>query len=166
MSGFLVFIFPRLSSTQSCGSGFIGIRIQRFDWIRIRMWIQFGSRVLMTKNWRKKIPMKIFLYQNCNLLTSKLQEKPSVLTREHQALQKMKMINFFLCFWVIFALLNPDTDPIRIRILIHSTASTWNLPQEKKEWKEVIEKRLLMPTFADEDTLLFPEDPLGRHGPR
>jgi hypothetical protein len=41
-----------------------------------------------------------------------------------------------------------------------------NLPQEKKEWREVIEKRLLMPTFADEDTLLFPEDPLGRHGPR
>jgi hypothetical protein len=39
-------------------------------------------------------------------------------------------------------------------------------PQEKKEWREVIEKRLLMPTFADEDTLLFPEDPLGRHGPR
>ena len=61
--------------------------------------------------------------------------------------------------------LNPDPIRIRIRIL-HSTASTLNLPQEKKEWREVIEKRLLMPTFADEDTLLFPEDPLGRHGPR
>jgi hypothetical protein len=44
---------------------------------------------------------------------SKLQEKPSALTREYDpALQKMKFINFFLCLWVIFALLDPD----RIRI--------------------------------------------------
>ncbi len=36
---------------------------------------------------------------------SKLQEKPSALKREHPALQKIKFINFFLCLWVIFALL-------------------------------------------------------------
>jgi hypothetical protein len=62
---------------------------------------------------------------------SKLQEKPSALKREHPALQKMKFMNFFLCLWVIFALLDPDSDPrtpvipylIRIRIRIHNTAS-------------------------------------------
>jgi hypothetical protein len=39
---------------------------------------------------------------------SKLQEKPSALKREHPELQKMKVINFLLCLWVIFALLDPD----------------------------------------------------------
>ncbi len=40
----------------------------------------------------------------------KLKEGPSALNREHQALQKMKFIKFFLCLWVIFALLDPDPD--------------------------------------------------------
>jgi hypothetical protein len=39
---------------------------------------------------------------------SKLQEKPSALKREHPALQNF--FEFFLCLWVIFALLNPDPD--------------------------------------------------------
>ncbi len=41
----------------------------------------------------------------------KLQENPSALKKEHPALLNMKFINFFLCFWLIFALLDPDTDP-------------------------------------------------------
>jgi hypothetical protein len=41
---------------------------------------------------------------------SKQQEKPSALKREHAALQEMKIINFFLCLWVIFALLDPDRE--------------------------------------------------------
>jgi hypothetical protein len=40
----------------------------------------------------------------------KLEEKPSAYKREHQALQNMKFRNFFLFFWVIFALLDPDPD--------------------------------------------------------
>jgi hypothetical protein len=108
----------------------------------------YGSRVFTTKNGRKKYSGKLFLY-HCNLLiprppktkekytakkilspcnlliprpplkTSKLQEKPSTLKREHPALQKMKFINFFLFLWVIFALLDPD--PIQIR---HGSGST------------------------------------------
>ncbi|KAF5307191.1 hypothetical protein FQR65_LT00707 [Abscondita terminalis] len=35
---------------------------------------------------------------------------------------------------------------------------------EKPEWRETIEKRLLMPTWVG-DVLMFPEDPLGRNGP-
>jgi len=41
----------------------------------------------------------------------------------------MKFLNFFLLFWVIFALLDPDPltrlnpDPIRIRIRIRNPAS-------------------------------------------
>jgi hypothetical protein len=38
----------------------------------------------------------------------KLQEKPSALKKEHPALQKMKILSFFLFFGVIFALLDPD----------------------------------------------------------
>jgi len=39
---------------------------------------------------------------------SKLQ-KP--LKENIQRLKKMEFIIFFLCWWVIFAYLNPDTDP-------------------------------------------------------
>jgi hypothetical protein len=41
---------------------------------------------------------------------SKLQKKPSALKREHLALQNMRFLNFFLFLWVIYALLDPDTD--------------------------------------------------------
>jgi hypothetical protein len=41
----------------------------------------------------------------------KPQVKPSVLKREHPALQNMKILYFFLFLWVIFALLNADPDP-------------------------------------------------------
>jgi hypothetical protein len=58
------------------------------------------------------------LIKNCNLLiprppqrTPKLQEKPSALKREHLAVQKMKIVSFFLFFGAIFALLDPDPDP-------------------------------------------------------
>jgi hypothetical protein len=43
---------------------------------------------------------------------------PDSVKREHPALQKMKYINCFLLFWVIFVLL----DPVPIRIRIHNTA--------------------------------------------
>lgn len=39
-----------------------------------------------------------------------------------------------------------------------------DLYEEKPEWRETIEKRILPPTFVG-DVLMFPEDPLGRHGP-
>jgi hypothetical protein len=57
------------------------------------------------------------MIKNCNLLiprppyrTSKLQEKPSVLKREHPALQNIKFLTFYSIFWVIFALLDPNLD--------------------------------------------------------
>jgi hypothetical protein len=43
--------------------------------------------------------------------TPKLQEKPSALKKEHPALQNMKILYFFLFFWIIFPLLDPDPDP-------------------------------------------------------
>ena len=39
-----------------------------------------------------------------------------------------------------------------------------DLINEKPEWREVIEKRILMQTFVGDD-LMFPHDPLGRGGP-
>ncbi len=41
---------------------------------------------------------------------SMLQEKSSALKREHQVLQKMKFIIFYLCLSVIFALPDPDCE--------------------------------------------------------
>jgi hypothetical protein len=63
---------------------------------------------------KKKKYLKFLLIKNCNLMMSNLQEKSSALKREHPALQNMKFLNFFLLFWVTFALLypDPDTDPL------------------------------------------------------
>jgi hypothetical protein len=98
----------------------IQIRIQHFrrntdpdpDPIRIR--IQSGSRVF-SKNLQLKIFFFLlkqqFTYPWAFIKDSKLQKKPSGLKREHPALQKMKFINFFIFFGVIFALLDLDRDP-------------------------------------------------------
>lgn len=40
-----------------------------------------------------------------------------------------------------------------------------DLYNEKPEWRETIEKRLLTPTFVG-NYVMFPEDPLGRNGPK
>ena len=37
---------------------------------------------------------------------------------------------------------------------------------QKPEWDKVIGERILMPTFVVKDDLVWPEDPLGRNGPR
>jgi hypothetical protein len=37
-------------------------------------------------------------------------EKPSALKREHPVLKNMKILDFFLFLWVIFALLDPYPD--------------------------------------------------------
>jgi hypothetical protein len=77
----------------------------------------FGSRVSMSKNLQdlqlKKI---IFLTKICNLLitraprrTSKLQEKPSALKREHPALQNFSSL--FSILWVI-CVLDPNPHPV------------------------------------------------------
>ncbi len=64
----------------------------------------------MTKNLIKFTAGKkfdSFLIQNCNLLIprlSKLQEKKPLALRREQT--------FFLFLWVIFALLDPDPDPL------------------------------------------------------
>jgi len=39
-----------------------------------------------------------------------------------------------------------------------------DLAREKAAWLEVVQKRILMPTFVGDD-LMFPHDPLGRNGP-
>jgi hypothetical protein len=46
---------------------------------------------------------------------SKIQEKPSALKREHPAaLQNMKFLTFFYVYASFFALLDPDSEWIRI----------------------------------------------------
>jgi len=53
------------------------------------------------------------LIKNCNLLIPPTKDaqttgEASALKKEHPALQNMKILYFFLYFWVIFALLDPD----------------------------------------------------------
>jgi hypothetical protein len=55
--------------------------------------------------------MKGLIFQEKHSRTSKKQEKPSAVKKEHPALKKkMKYIDFLLFLWVIFALLYPDPD--------------------------------------------------------
>ncbi len=82
----------------------IRIRIQHFKWIRIQ---GFDDQNLKVKIQLKNC-LIFFLIKNFCLLMSKLQEKPSALKRDHPPLKKIKFVNFFLCLWVIFALLDPD----------------------------------------------------------
>ncbi len=94
---------------QSCGSGFF----------ESGSGYGYGSGSIISS----EIFLNLF-DQNCNLLMSKLQEKPSALKKEHLALREIKYINFFLCLWVIFC--PPGSgyrsrDPHWIRIRIHST---------------------------------------------
>ncbi len=44
-------------------------------------------------------------------------------------LEKCNLFNFFLCLWIIFALLDPDTDKIQIRI--HNTG----YEEVPEEWR-------------------------------
>ena len=48
--------------------------------------------------------------------------------------------------------------------IIVSNDNFRDLVDEKPEWRETIEQRLLMFTFVN-DIFMVPEDPLGRHGP-
>ncbi len=69
----------------------------------------FDDQKLRGKKY-SRIFFDLLLIKSCNLLMSKLHEKPSALKREYPALQKMKFINFFLSLWVIFTLPDPDAD--------------------------------------------------------
>ncbi len=73
----------------------------------------------MTKIWKKITAVKLFytfagskiaIYLSLGLHRGR-NSYPSALKREHPGLQNMKILNFFLSWWVIFALLVPDPNP-------------------------------------------------------
>jgi hypothetical protein len=78
--------------------------------IRIQAFMtKIDKKLLLKKN------LNFFLIKNYNLpihrptqRTPKLQEKPSALKREHPVLKNMKILDFFLFLWVIFALLDSN----------------------------------------------------------
>ncbi len=90
-----MYLWNIFANKQCCKSGFTesgaGSSILS-EWIRIR------------------IRNQGFDDQKFNKITVE-KEKPSALKWVHSALQKMKFINFFLFFWIILVLLNPDPDP-------------------------------------------------------
>ncbi len=122
---------------QCFGSGFVesGYGYKILGWIPIRI-----HKLEKIYGW--KFFFLFFFIKNCNLRiprppkrTSKLQEKPSALKREHpHFFQNMKFLDFFSYFcgsfflsWIRIS--HPDTDPlnwlnpdqIRIRIRIRNT---------------------------------------------
>jgi hypothetical protein len=135
------------ASSQCFGSVIIesGSGSSILGWLPIWIWIrtQSGSTVLMTTNWKKMIPIKwYFFIKKCKLLTpspqlrtSKLQEKPSALKREHPALRNMKFLTF-LYFWISFLPSWPDW----IRIQSEYGSETLPLPY--------ISSQQLLPTHA------------------
>jgi hypothetical protein len=81
--------------------------------IRFQIWIGIQIQGFDEK---ENLKLNFFKIKNCNLVIPykgrlKLQQKPSLLTREHLALQNMKFLDFFLFLWVFFALLGPDPYP-------------------------------------------------------
>ncbi len=127
---------------QVCRSVFIwyGSGSSIFGWIPIRIWIQSGSGVLMTKNW-KKLHQKFFLfflfYQNYNVPIPRPPKRTSSHKRSLQLskenIQHFKTRNFLifsyfcgslLTSWIRIRIPNTDPDslswfnpdPIRIRI--------------------------------------------------
>jgi hypothetical protein len=90
----------------------------RIHWIGLQCfkWNLFWIQSLWQKI--RKMHFFFFWWKNGYLLiprpllrTSKLQEKPSGLKRKQSSLPKIKFINFFQLFWVIFALLDQVPDP-------------------------------------------------------
>jgi hypothetical protein len=111
---------------QCCGSGYIESRSES------------GSRVQMIKSWKKlqmkknlsNLDEKMAIYCTNVLIpgppkrTSKLQEKPSALKREHPALQQLKFISFFSIFVSHFCLPGSGSGSHRVRIPIESGSNS------------------------------------------
>jgi hypothetical protein len=110
---------------QGFGSVFIfsgsGSGSRVWGWIPIRIRIQSGSRALMTKNWQKITAEKKlnFFYQKLQFTYPQASIKYVQVTEEAFSSQKRpsnttkhELLQFFLLLWVIFALLDPDPDPL------------------------------------------------------
>ncbi len=114
------------AKNQGCGSAFISSGSSILGWIPIR--IRSGSRALMTKNWRKKIQLKIFLfvfgskttiYLSLGLHTERpsyrrsLQLSKEVIQHFKHELKKKKFYfcGSFLPSWIRIRIPNPDLDP-------------------------------------------------------
>ncbi len=114
-----------LLRTVPYGIHLIRIRIQHFGLNTDSDPIQI--RGIDDQKQKKNLQLEIFFfYKNYNLPiirpskgTFKLQKKPSVLKREHAALQNSKFQNFLQFLCVIFVLLSGDGFRIRIRMRIH-----------------------------------------------
>ncbi len=116
---------------QCFRSGFIDFG--SVGWIPIRIRIQSFDDQKLEKNLQlKKMWYQKFQYLSLGLHKGgKLQEKPSALKREHSALQNIKFVNFFLFWWVIFALLDSEsrstgsnTDPDHCLMQMHPEHSS------------------------------------------
>ncbi len=96
---------------QGFGSVFIwyGSGSSILGWILIRIRIQSGSRVLMTKT-EKNLQLKkiTFFFQKLQFTYPYASIKD---VQVNPALQNKNVTIFFLLLWVIFALLDPDPDP-------------------------------------------------------
>ncbi len=111
------------SPEQNCGSECIESGYEYGSSLSSESGLGSGSRVLMTKNWRKQYSRKFFLYLLDQQLqfTSPLPKPPwKDVQAPGEAFRPQKRTSstlkneiyelFFLCLLVIFALLDPDPD--------------------------------------------------------
>jgi hypothetical protein len=78
-------------------------------WIRIH-WIRIRIQGFDDQNLKKKIQIKSFSDQKLQFTYVQATREAYSPQIEHPSVQKIKVINFFQGFWLIFALLDPDPD--------------------------------------------------------
>lgn len=122
------------------------------DWFRKR-----GHKVtVFVPNWRKEAskPDTPIIDQD---VLSQL-EKDGVLSYTPSRRIQGKLVQCYDDRYIVKLAL--ETDGV-----IVSNDNFRDLQEDVPDWKNFIERRLLMYTFANDDIFMPPDDPLGRHGP-
>ena len=122
------------------------------DWFRKR-----GHRVtVFVPNWRKEASKPDTPIIEQEILTQL--EKDGVLSYTPSRRIHGKLVQCYDDRYIVKLAL--ETDGV-----IVSNDNFRDLQEDVPDWKNFIERRLLMYAFANEDIFMPPDDPLGRHGP-
>ncbi len=122
------------------------------DWFRKR-----GHKVtVFVPNWRKEASKPDTPIVDQDVLSQL--EKEGILSYTPSRRIQGKLVQCYDDRYIVKLAL--ETDGV-----IVSNDHFRDLQEEVPDWKNFIERRLLMYTFANEDLFMPPDDPLGRHGP-
>ena len=148
---FVKFLLLSLSHGKNAVFSCRGIAIA-VDWFRKR-----GHRVsVFVPNWRKEASKPDTPIIDQEILAQL--EKDGVLSYTPSRRIQGKLVQCYDDRFIVKLAL--ETDGV-----IVSNDNFRDLQEDVPDWKNFIERRLLMYTFANEDIFMPPDDPLGRHGP-